>query len=309
MTDRERVGFIGNASSLLDAGALRGDDFLRLLAPFARDSDPEVVDGGAHVPRQGEAGVRHRRARSAVRDLRPRDPRPALRAVRHGAPRGRAGGGVAACARSSCCWLGRDGNDPAALEPTRPRSRARTWPIPPRADPVDGRRRAAARWPLHGDRALFDEYRRRAESATVPAERQRYLGRARLLPRSRPRGRGVPVRAAQGSCAAGSLHDPVRRGQLGRAGGAAVPLLRRELRRREREDAARCSSPSCPASPPAARRSARRRRGPSSPTRSGRSRARTRRWRRSRRRSDCVTLRAREGAAVARIGEQVISRA
>jgi hypothetical protein len=43
MTVRERVGFVGNAAALLDAGALRGDEYLQLLLPFARDPDPQVV--------------------------------------------------------------------------------------------------------------------------------------------------------------------------------------------------------------------------------------------------------------------------
>ena len=36
MTVRERVGFIGNASALLDAGALRGDEYLRLDGALRR---------------------------------------------------------------------------------------------------------------------------------------------------------------------------------------------------------------------------------------------------------------------------------
>ena len=43
MTVRERIGFLGNASALLDAGGVRGDEYLELLLPFARDPEPEVV--------------------------------------------------------------------------------------------------------------------------------------------------------------------------------------------------------------------------------------------------------------------------
>src|SRR5206468_5084271 len=35
LSDRERIGYIGNLGALLDSGAIRGDDDLRLLARFA----------------------------------------------------------------------------------------------------------------------------------------------------------------------------------------------------------------------------------------------------------------------------------
>src|SRR5438876_6654753 len=40
---RERIGFVGNLSALLDAGMVHGGDYLRLLAAFAADPDPLVV--------------------------------------------------------------------------------------------------------------------------------------------------------------------------------------------------------------------------------------------------------------------------
>jgi len=43
LTARERVGLLSNASALLDAGLLHGDDFMRLLSQFADDRQPEVV--------------------------------------------------------------------------------------------------------------------------------------------------------------------------------------------------------------------------------------------------------------------------
>ncbi|MEJ2602720.1 MAG: M1 family metallopeptidase [Gammaproteobacteria bacterium] len=43
MTPRERISFLGNARALLLAGRLGGDDFLRILADFGADADPDVV--------------------------------------------------------------------------------------------------------------------------------------------------------------------------------------------------------------------------------------------------------------------------
>jgi hypothetical protein len=43
LTERERIGFLGNAYALLTAGALGGDEYLALLADFADDPEPEVM--------------------------------------------------------------------------------------------------------------------------------------------------------------------------------------------------------------------------------------------------------------------------
>jgi alanyl aminopeptidase len=43
LTERERIGFLGNAYALLTAGALGGGDYLALLAEFADDPEPEVM--------------------------------------------------------------------------------------------------------------------------------------------------------------------------------------------------------------------------------------------------------------------------
>jgi alanyl aminopeptidase len=43
LTSRERVELLGNLGALLDAGALRGSEYLGALATFAKDGDPQVV--------------------------------------------------------------------------------------------------------------------------------------------------------------------------------------------------------------------------------------------------------------------------
>lgn len=43
MNVRERVGFLGNASGLLDGGILGGDEYLGILRSFASDPEPEVI--------------------------------------------------------------------------------------------------------------------------------------------------------------------------------------------------------------------------------------------------------------------------
>ena len=173
MSARERVGFIGNASALLDAGALRGDAYLRLLKPFANDPEPDVVTSliaslgkvkNAFVTPEVEPAWS-----GYVRQVL----RPAL--DRFGKDR-RAGEpeSVSLLRPQLLLWMGREGADPEVLEHAGTVARA-YMADPASADPSI----AGVALQLHalkGDRALFDEYRRRVEAATVPADRARYLG-------------------------------------------------------------------------------------------------------------------------------------
>ena len=55
---RERIGFIGNLEALLDSGAVRGDDDLRLLSRFASDPRPEVIEAIiGHLDKAKEAFI------------------------------------------------------------------------------------------------------------------------------------------------------------------------------------------------------------------------------------------------------------
>jgi alanyl aminopeptidase len=172
MTVRERVGFVGNASALLDAGAVRGDEYLELLLPSARDPEPEVVAAvvvalnkvkHAFVTPELEAtfaGYVRRLLGPALErigmDRRPNEAEE-----------------VSLLRPQLLLWLGRDGRDPAVLAHAATVASA-YLADPASADPsvvgVALQLRA-----LSGDRALFDEFRRRLETATVPAERDRFL--------------------------------------------------------------------------------------------------------------------------------------
>ena len=172
MSVRERVGFVGNAAALLDAGAVRGDEYLTLLLPFARDPEPEVVSAvvGAlgKVKRSFVTPELEESFAAYVRRLLG----PALERI--GMER-RAGEAEAASLLRPqlLMWLGRDGRDPVVLAQANAVAAA-YLADPAKADPsvagVALKLRA-----LSGDRALFDEYRRRLEAATVPADRERFL--------------------------------------------------------------------------------------------------------------------------------------
>ena len=172
LTPRERIGFVGNASALLDAGALHGDAYLRLLKPFASDPEPDVVTAvigslakvkNAFVTPELEPAF----ARYVRQLLQPAVDRFGL-SRRDGEAEA-----VSLLRPQLLQWMGRDGGDPAVIEHASGVARA-YMADPGTVDPsVAGV--SLQLYALRGDRALFDEIRRRTEAATIPADRQRYL--------------------------------------------------------------------------------------------------------------------------------------
>jgi alanyl aminopeptidase len=169
---RERAGFVDNLGALLDAGELRGDDFLRALRPFATDPEPRVVERVASALRRvrttfvtPEIAADHAAWVRATMT-------PALDRIGW-APRAGEPPGVSRLRPDLLALLADDGADPRARAVGDSLARAHEAD-PAQVDPslLDAALRIAA---LAGDRARFDDYRRRFESATVPAERTRYL--------------------------------------------------------------------------------------------------------------------------------------
>jgi alanyl aminopeptidase len=177
---RERIGFVGNLSALLDAGMVHGGDYLRLLAAFAADPDPLVVS--AVVTALGEAKTalitpetRNSFATYVQKTL--------GRALERIGPASRPGEpeSVAALRPTLLWWASVYGNDP------RIQAYAREVVNAYLADParVDAALAGAAleiAATTAGDRALFDRIRKRLDATTVPVERTRLftaLGRFR----------------------------------------------------------------------------------------------------------------------------------
>ena len=172
MTVRERVGFLGNASALLDAGALRGDEYLDLLVPFAGDAEAEVVFGVIGALHKVKQAFVTPDVEEAFAGYVRKVLGPALQRI--GMERRADEAEAAALLRPDLLlWLGRDGRDPAVLAQAAKVTTA-YLADPASADPsivgVALQLRA-----LSGDRALFDEFRRRLEAAAVPADRERFL--------------------------------------------------------------------------------------------------------------------------------------
>jgi aminopeptidase N len=172
MTVRERVGFVGNASALLDAGSLRGDEYLELLLPFARDPDPQVVAGVVDALQKVKLSFVTPELETTFAGYVRRLLAPSLERIGM-ERRADEAEAVSLLRPRLLMWLGRDGRDPAVLAYAA-RVASAYLKDPAGADPsvvgVALKLRA-----LSGDRALFDEYRRRMEAATVPADREWFL--------------------------------------------------------------------------------------------------------------------------------------
>ncbi len=170
---RERIGFIGNLEALLSAGEVGGDAYLRALGSFASDAHPVVVASLAgtltsiRVPLVPEGGPQERYARYLRRTL-----GPALE--RLGTAPGAGEDESATLVRPQLMFLlGVVGQDEALLAHAQERARAYLRdPASVDASLVEVILQLAA---ARGGRDLFEDFRRRAEAAQVPADRVRFL--------------------------------------------------------------------------------------------------------------------------------------
>ncbi|MEW5873928.1 MAG: M1 family aminopeptidase [Candidatus Zixiibacteriota bacterium] len=172
LTPRERVSFLGNVSALLDAGEIHGDDYLRVLGEFADDPEPQVVStmmGGlskvhaAFVPPEMEDqfAIYVRKTLG-----------PALE--RFGMSRRDGEDEIVSTYRPQLIeWLADEGKDPVA-EAYAESLAAVYFQSPESVDPaLAGTVVGIAAG--NGDRALFEEFKRRFEAAETPADRSLYL--------------------------------------------------------------------------------------------------------------------------------------
>ncbi len=169
---RERVGFLNNLSSLLDAGLLHGDEYLRTLARFTDDRQPEVVsaviDGLDKVYDVFVTPDLTPSYAIVVRKML----RPAIK--RFGMSRSKGEAEPVSLMRPNLlATLGVHGREREVLAWARLTAR-RYLDHPDSVDAsVAGTAlNLAAR---EGDLALFEEYRTRFETTKIPSERTRFL--------------------------------------------------------------------------------------------------------------------------------------
>jgi cytosol alanyl aminopeptidase len=172
LATRERVGLLGNATALLNAGQLAGADFVKVLEAFASDPDPQVVEDVVRGLSTMRATFFAEGHDAEFAPFVRRTLAPALQRFgtvkREGEPLpvtglrprlletlGDAGGDEAVRAEMehlASAYLA----DPAAIDPSL-------------ADV------SVSLSAIRGDVAMFDRYRARFETAKVPAERLRFL--------------------------------------------------------------------------------------------------------------------------------------
>jgi alanyl aminopeptidase len=170
---RERVGFVGNVTALLDAGTGNGGDTLRLLGSFAADPDPTVVTRVLSALHPLRTALVTRDVETAFGTYLRRRFGPTLEKIGPAAKPGEAES-VSALRPQLLLWLALEGADPGLRDYAKELATAYL------ADParVDANLAGVALIvaATDGDRALFDEMRKRFEAAKVPAQRAAYLG-------------------------------------------------------------------------------------------------------------------------------------
>jgi alanyl aminopeptidase len=172
LTPSERVAFLGNLAALLDAGRIDGAGYLKVLAPFGADPEPEVLEATLAGLEKLELPFLDETTRAGFAAYVRSTFGPAL--DRLGLePRPGETGSVTSLRPDLLRVLGEHGGDERVLrfasEGARSLLRGETT-VPPSLMGDVLRLHA-----LDGDAALFAEYRRRFESAATPAERSRYL--------------------------------------------------------------------------------------------------------------------------------------
>ncbi|MBI4553618.1 MAG: ERAP1-like C-terminal domain-containing protein, partial [Candidatus Latescibacteria bacterium] len=172
---RERMGLVNNLAALLDAGQIKGDDYLRTIGAFADDSQPEVLsvladDGLGKIWSNFVAessGLNDAFAAYVRKTLSPALTRFGL-AKKNGEAET-----VSLFRPSLMLWLGDQGQDARVLGYAD--SLAQVYVREPSAIDPALAEVALQLSSLRGDSTLFEGYRTKFETTTIPIERRQYL--------------------------------------------------------------------------------------------------------------------------------------
>jgi alanyl aminopeptidase len=173
MDASERVAFMGNLSMLLNMGEVAGDAWLRAVAGFRDDPEPQVLTAMLGNLSSGRTALVPDAEAEAFAVYVRNTLSPALQRI--GEERRAGEDELVSSARGTLMqWLTVRGRDEALRQRVSERARRfltdSTAVEPGLVETVLGI--AAGR----GDEALFEQFRERAEKAQVPAHRRRYLG-------------------------------------------------------------------------------------------------------------------------------------
>jgi hypothetical protein len=172
LSARERVGFVSNLAALLEAGRLHGDEELGLVARFGADPQPEVVAAVVDALERARIPFVTDQLSDAFAVYVRRTLGPALERIGPTIARGESEP-VSLLRPRLMTWLGYFGHDERVLE------RGRTLADAYLKDPasIDGSLVGAALRlaALRGDSTRFNTYREHFEKATLPVDRERFL--------------------------------------------------------------------------------------------------------------------------------------
>jgi alanyl aminopeptidase len=172
LSANERLAFIGNAGALFRSGVLHGDAFLDILGRFANDPDPSVLSQMMGALAQIRATFDSPENRPLFAAYVRRTLGPALDRIGL-MPKAGEPDTVTILRPELLMSLAVHGDDPRVwqfVNEQLPKYMADPASLPPT---IAGTVVSLAA--IHGDAALFDEYRKRFENAAAPNERSRYL--------------------------------------------------------------------------------------------------------------------------------------
>lgn len=173
LSPAERLAFLGNAGALLNAGRLRGDEYLDILGQIGFDPHPQVVQSVLAALGQMRLPFVTTENRAAYAAFVRRILSPVLQRVGLSPAPGEPE--TARILRPALIgWLANAGEDPSTIEFAKAQAH-RFLMDPQSVDPSSASvfLGVAAR---DGNAALFEEFVRRFEAAKTPADRMRFLG-------------------------------------------------------------------------------------------------------------------------------------
>ena len=172
LTPAERLALIGNLGALFRAGMLHGDAYLAHLERFANDPDAHVLGSVVGALAQIRSTFDSPEARPRFAAYVKRTLGPALKRVGL-TPAPNEPQAVTVLRPDLVSWLGQYGDEPTVWQFAKeqlPKYLQDTSAVHPSLAGL-----VVGLSAVRGDEALFEEYRKRFEAATIPADRARFL--------------------------------------------------------------------------------------------------------------------------------------
>ena len=173
---KERLALLGNLGALFRAGVIHGDDYLEHLSHFANDPDPHVVGTVTGALGQIRFTFDSEQQRPRFAAYVRRTLGPALARIGLD-PSKDTSASVTGLRPDLIVWLAQYGEDESVLRFVKeqlPKYLKDPSSVHPTLAGL-----VVALSAMHGDEAMYQEFKKRFESATIPAERARFLNSLR----------------------------------------------------------------------------------------------------------------------------------